>query len=69
MTASVFTCSPDDDVESLMAVMTERRFRHVPVVRDGRAVRDRQHRRRGEEPASTSSRRTARSCVEYINAR
>jgi CBS domain-containing protein len=35
MTATVFTCSPDDDVESLMAVMTQRRIRHVPVVRDG----------------------------------
>ena len=35
MTSKVFTVSPDDDVESLMAVMTERRIRHVPVVRDG----------------------------------
>jgi CBS domain-containing protein len=35
MTPKVFTCSPDDDVESLMAVMTERRIRHVPVVKDG----------------------------------
>jgi CBS domain-containing protein len=34
MTAKVFTVSPDDDVESLMAVMTERRIRHVPVVCD-----------------------------------
>jgi CBS domain-containing protein len=35
MTTTVFTCSPDDEVESLMGVMTERRIRHVPVVRDG----------------------------------
>jgi CBS domain-containing protein len=35
MTEKVFTCSPDDDVELLMAVMTERRIRHVPVVKDG----------------------------------
>ena len=35
MTSTVFTCSPDDEVESVMAVMTERRIRHVPVVRDG----------------------------------
>ena len=35
MTSDVFTCSPDDDTESLLAVMTERRFRHVPVLRDG----------------------------------
>jgi len=36
MTTTVFTCSPEDDVEAVMAVMTERRIRHVPVVRDGR---------------------------------
>jgi CBS domain-containing protein len=35
MTSTVFTCSPDDDIESLRPVMTERRIRHVPVVRDG----------------------------------
>ena len=33
MTSKVHSCSPDDDVESLMTVMTERRVRHVPVVR------------------------------------
>ena len=36
MSSTVHTCSPDDDTESLMRVMTERRFRHVPVVDDGR---------------------------------
>jgi CBS domain-containing protein len=35
MTAEVHTCSPDASVDSLMAVMTERRVRHVPVVVDG----------------------------------
>jgi len=35
MTSTVFTCSPDDDTETLMAAMTERRIRHVPVVHDG----------------------------------
>ena len=35
MTSTVFTCSPEDEVESLMAAMTERRIRHVPVVSDG----------------------------------
>jgi len=35
MSANVTTCSPDAHVESLMSVMTERRIRHVPVVRDG----------------------------------
>jgi CBS domain-containing protein len=36
MTAQVVTCAPDAEVDSLMAVMTERRVRHVPVVVDGR---------------------------------
>lgn len=35
MSADVYTCSLDSNVESLMSVMTERRVRHVPVVRDG----------------------------------
>ena|SRR6478672_4144327 len=35
MTAEVRTCKPDDTVDSLMALMTERRIRHVPVVVDG----------------------------------
>ena len=34
MTAEVATCAPDDEVDLLMAVMTERRVRHVPVVVD-----------------------------------
>ncbi len=34
MSVEVRTCSPDDDLESLMATMTEHRIRHVPVVRD-----------------------------------
>ena len=36
MTTSVFTCEPDTTVEQLMALMTEHRIRHVPVVVDGR---------------------------------
>jgi CBS domain-containing protein len=36
MSATVHTCAPDDDTESLMRVMTERRIRHVPVVDGGR---------------------------------
>jgi CBS domain-containing protein len=35
MTAEVRTCQPDDTTDSLMALMTERRIRHVPVVVDG----------------------------------
>ena len=38
MTTDVFTCSPSDTVDSLTVVMTERRFRHVPVVSDGQLV-------------------------------
>jgi CBS domain-containing protein len=36
MTTPVTTCGPDDEVMSLMALMTERRIRHVPVVAAGR---------------------------------
>jgi CBS domain-containing protein len=36
MSATVFTCSPDEEAESLMRIMTERRIRHVPVVDGGR---------------------------------
>ncbi|HEX7968448.1 MAG TPA: CBS domain-containing protein, partial [Stellaceae bacterium] len=35
MTRRVFTCSPRDSVADLMAMMTERRVRHIPVLRDG----------------------------------
>jgi CBS domain-containing protein len=38
MTTDVFTCSPSDTVDSLTVVMTERRFRHVPVLSDGQLV-------------------------------
>ena len=36
MTSSVHTCEPSASVDELMALMTEHRFRHVPVVTDGR---------------------------------
>jgi CBS domain-containing protein len=35
MVTEVLTASPDDEVESLMAVMTTNRIRHVPVMSDG----------------------------------
>ncbi|MEV4314592.1 CBS domain-containing protein [Actinocrispum sp. NPDC049592] len=38
MTPEVFTCQPDDSVDSLTVLMTERRIRHVPVVTEGRLV-------------------------------
>lgn len=38
MSAPVVTVAPTDSVESAMAVMTERRFRHLPVVEGGALV-------------------------------
>ena len=35
MSRELQTCSPDDEVETLMAIMTRYRIRHVPVLRDG----------------------------------
>lgn len=36
MTSNVVTCTPEDSAEQLMDVMTGRRFRHLPVVDNGR---------------------------------
>ena len=38
MSRNVPTCSPGDSLTQLMAQMTRRRYRHVPVVVDGRLV-------------------------------
>ena len=38
MSSPVTTCSPDDEVTSLMVLMTERRIRHLPVVEGVRLV-------------------------------
>ncbi|HXY98861.1 MAG TPA: CBS domain-containing protein [Stellaceae bacterium] len=35
MTRRVFTCTPRDNVADLAAEMTQRRIRHIPVLRDG----------------------------------
>jgi CBS domain-containing protein len=35
MTRRVVTCRPEDTVSELMARMTERRFRHLPVMQNG----------------------------------
>ena len=35
MTRQVRTCSPDDTVTFVMEMMTDRRIRHIPVLRDG----------------------------------
>jgi CBS domain-containing protein len=36
MTRSVKTCVPDDDIQDVMSKMTVGRFRHLPVVENGR---------------------------------
>lgn len=38
MTAAVQTCAPSDDVETMASLMTEGRFRHLPVVEDSTLV-------------------------------
>lgn len=38
MTSDVAVCSPDDGLEELLGVMTERRVRHLPVVDGERLV-------------------------------
>ena len=35
MTRDLVTCKPDDSAADIMAIMTDRRIRHVPVLRDG----------------------------------
>jgi CBS domain-containing protein len=36
MTTGVATCTMEDNVKAVMAEMTRRRFRHLPVIEDGR---------------------------------
>src|SRR5262245_7256863 len=38
MTQDVISCEENDTLDELMAMMTERRFRHLPVVTDGALV-------------------------------
>lgn len=38
MTTTVVCCAPEDSVESTMALMTQRRFRHLPVRSAGRII-------------------------------
>ncbi len=35
MTREVKTCTPEDTVNSVMELMTDRRIRHLPVIQDG----------------------------------
>ncbi|MGH9029290.1 MAG: CBS domain-containing protein [Acidimicrobiales bacterium] len=68
MSSTVTTCSPDDEIVSLMSVMTDRRFRHLPVVRDGQlcgivSIGDVVKHRIGELEKDRNE------LVDYINAR
>jgi CBS domain-containing protein len=38
MSSPAFTVTPDETVQRCMEIMTERRFRHLPVVNEGRMV-------------------------------
>jgi len=38
MTSQLVTCQRHDDADDILAKMTEGRFRHVPVVEDGKLV-------------------------------
>lgn len=38
MTANVIVCAPDMQVAGVMAMMTEKRFRHLPVVEGGQLL-------------------------------
>ncbi len=38
MTSKVVTAAEDQSIEKTMSLMTEGRFRHIPVLRDGRLV-------------------------------
>lgn len=38
MTKDVTCCAPEDSVDSAMALMTEKRFRHLPVRQGGKIV-------------------------------
>jgi len=38
MTRSVFGCSPDDSTDLVLQTMTQKRFRHLPVMQEGEMV-------------------------------
>ncbi len=38
MTKNVITCTPDQFIRDVMALMTKHRFRHMPVLEDGKLV-------------------------------
>ncbi len=38
MTKNVITCQTSDTMDTIMAAMTDGRFRHMPVVEDGELI-------------------------------
>lgn len=38
MTSEVVTCSPGDEVQKCMQLMTDHRIRHIPVIEDGAMI-------------------------------
>lgn len=38
MTRDVITCAPEDDILEILEMMNARRFRHIPVIKAGRAI-------------------------------
>ena len=62
MTKGRLTCVLQDRVSAIMAAMTIRRIRHIPVVeKNGGALRHRQHRRRCQTSIGPDSARSGRN--------
>ena len=38
MTEDVIAADPEENVDNLMAIMTENRIRHIPIIQDGKMV-------------------------------
>jgi len=38
MTRDVIYCKPDDNIDTIMSLMTDNRVRHLPVMRDGQLL-------------------------------
>ncbi|MGY6547395.1 MAG: CBS domain-containing protein [Roseinatronobacter sp.] len=38
MTRNVFGCDPDDNADLVLQTMTKKRFRHLPVMQDGKMI-------------------------------
>ena len=38
MTRNVFGCSPEDSTDLVLQTMTQKRFRHLPVMQDGKMI-------------------------------